>query len=147
MCQRWKLIQEYFLQLQRTTMNIALSSSTPKTFFIIVHNILSSHVCSMVESESPKVKLKKKEYTCQIPYDNKIEPPYTENHSHMQTITSFANFCSWMSFSCASELSKIHNKIYACGYLCMHVCAHLHNSCWLFYIQNDISVWWLSEEL
>ena len=71
-------------------------------------------------------KVNKKEYTRHIPDGNKIEHSYTESHSHMQIILSFANFCSWMSF----PVSKIHNKMYACGYLCMHVWPLLHNSCW-----------------
>ena len=65
-----------------------------KTFVTFVHAIQGSHVCSIwLSLESSKVKWSlKKIYIRQIPDGNKIESPYTENHIHMQIITSFANF-------------------------------------------------------
>ena len=70
-----------------------MPSSALKTFATIVHTIQSSHVYSMVESRvlQSKVKLKKNKCTRQIPNGNKIESSYSENHIHMQIITSLAN--------------------------------------------------------
>ena len=63
-----------------------------KIFVTVINTPLNPHVFSI------KKKKENFEYTQQILDSNKIEPPFIENHTHMQIIPLWAYSCLWLSF-------------------------------------------------